>query len=161
MYRSPPHPSPVDGAFSRRSAAAWGGIINRVPEWVRARAYATLISFDHDTPVADLVFDSLLDEPVSSRSEVRTLRFQAQQAGDLSTTMRLVVGGCTLTADIEVEPVSRYRVEVHHHAGPTLSTSTDSTGHALVTGIQRGLVSIYLMPHGRATDVRRTAWVAL
>jgi hypothetical protein len=75
--------------------------------------------------------------------------------------MRIVVGPRHLTADIEVEPAMRYRVEVRHYSGPTLVTSTDPAGHAVVTGIQRGLVSIYLMPHGRIGDVRRTAWISL
>ena len=111
--------------------------------------------------MADLVFDSLLDGPAPSAGDIRTLRFRSQLVGDLSTTVRVVTGERTLTADVEVDPATRYRLEVHHYAGPTMVTSTDSTGHAIVTGIQRGLVSIYLMPHGRANDVRRTAWVTL
>jgi hypothetical protein len=132
-----------------------------VPEWVRERAHATLISFDHDTPVADLVFDSLLDDPTSPVSDIRTLRFLSTRLYDVEATVRVVRCGGTVSAVIDVDPPRRYRVEVRHHDGPSLITTTDIMGQAHVSGIPRGLISIYLMPHGSDNDVRRTAWITV
>ena len=85
----------------------------------------------------------------------------ATRACGVGATVRVVHSGRTVSAHIDVQPAQRYRIEVHHHDGPRLVTSTDVCGQAHVTGIPRGLVSIYLMPHGGNNDVRRTAWVTL
>jgi len=91
----------------------------------------------------------------------RTLRFQCDGDVDLGATVRVVQDGLTVSADVSVEPPRRYRVEIRHHDGPVRVAFSDAGGRAHLGGIQRGLVSIYLMPHGGADGIGRTAWVSL
>jgi len=125
---------------------------------VRQKALATLFLHDRETPVAELVYDSLLDEPQAGKPGERTLRFAATDG----TTVTLVV--CPrevgLEVMLQVEPQARYAVAIQRKAAQPLLLDTDSSGRARVPGVHGGLMSFRVVPvDGTPKDARQTAWV--
>lgn len=129
-----------------------------MPEEVRA---AALSAFDHLEPhsvVADVVFDSLLDEP-----EVRTRRLEfvhAQRRVDVKvheTEERL-------SLDICVTPPSHARVTIRAITPDQLiairaQTETDIKGQAVVADVAAGLLSVVVRPFEGDAPAVATAWL--
>lgn len=125
---------------------------------MRQKALATLFLHDRETPVADLVYDSLLDEPPTNQPSDRTLRFAAVDGSSL--TVRVTARETGLDVLLQVAPPGQYAIAVHRKTVRPLLLDTDSSGQARIPGVRGGLMSFrYLPAAGTPTDARRTAWV--
>lgn len=125
---------------------------------MRQKALATLFLHDRETPVADLVYDSLLDEPPTDQPGERTLRFAAVDGS--SVTVRVSPQKSGLDVQLQVAPPAQYAIAVHRKAMRPLLLDSDSSGHARIPGVRGGLMSFRFLPAGGTpTDARRTAWV--
>jgi hypothetical protein len=110
---------------------------------LRSVGYAAFGRHERDLDVLDVVFDSLVDAPGSSRDEIRTLRF----AGYGLTLDVDVRGRADLTIELRVSPVGPVVVEAR---------GADSDGPT-----QARLVSFLLRWPGTTQRPVRTAWIML
>jgi hypothetical protein len=110
---------------------------------LRSVGYAAFGRHERDLDVLDVVFDSLVDAPGSSRDEIRTLRF----AGYGLTLDVDVRGRADLTIELRVSPAGPVVVEAR---------GADSDGPT-----QARLVSFLLRWPGTTQRPVRTAWIML
>jgi hypothetical protein len=145
--------------------AVEGGPVGAVPEAVRDAARRAFDAGPLDTVVADLVFDSLIDEEISIDPHVavpidptqRRLHFGGEDGG-----ARLTVAddGDHVAVALQVLPPLAASVEVRQK-GPTFTVRTDDNG-VVRFDVRPGLVSLVISPV-RSMWLRplQTAWVRL
>jgi hypothetical protein len=109
-------------------------------------------------PVADLVFDSLMDaDSAPAPEDVRELRFSR---ADVTIDLRVLETPDVVHAELRLQPPSRATVEVRT-GGATMRAETDGQGRAEID-LPPGLVSVVLRPQpGETGRSLQTAWVRL
>lgn len=144
--------APVGGHGDTRG----GSVIDAIPDWVRSAARDAYAKREPGVAVADLVFDSVLDDPARPESEPRKLRF-ARAGTDVDVAV-IADDGPTIQLRILSARHPGTPVHVRHRHG-TVETATNDAGLATVSDVSHGPTSVLLTPPGR-TPVR-TAWVVL
>lgn len=134
-----------------------GGALNVVPESVRTAARRAFDARPVDMLVADLMFDSVLDQDRRAAADptVRTMRFGHRNGGaDIRVTDR----GAGRRISLEVLPAQRASAEVRC-SGSTFTVTTDDGGRAEFD-VPTGLFSLVLRPL-RSPQARplQTSWV--
>jgi len=123
---------------------------------VRERVRGLLEVTDQDTPVAELLSDSLLDE-VATDSDLRVVRF-ARPNGDTATVATSLRPGA-LAVEIEVAPPMRATICARYTDGSTLHATTDARGRATMPSMPSGLVTFYVVGDAPTHEAWRTAWL--
>ena len=133
-----------------------GGAVTEVPPWVRATALDLLLLQEPRATVADVVFDSLLDEP--GHSAVRTVRFRS--ADGRVVHVDVVTRATGLSMSVRVEPRQDCYVTLRGTTALALMSAVAAGGVLRMHDLPSGLMSLVFEP--ALFDVGptlRTAWL--
>lgn len=139
-------------------ATTEGAAINTVPPHVRDAAMRAFEARRPQAPVADLVYDSLVDgdRRAGADRDVRHLRFSTEAlAVDVDVTTR---ADGDLVVALRVVPPTRARVEVQGQDLPDVELGLD--GRGMLT-LAPSLVSFVIHATAPADTVTQTAWIRL
>jgi hypothetical protein len=132
-----------------------------VPDELRAAALAAFRQRSQDAIVADIVFDSLLDDAGVADQARRLLRFAVRDT--IAVEIDVLAADDTLDVTLRLSPARVALVHVTRPQGSEdVSARTDETGTVALTGVHAGIVSFVV---DRAPDstcpALQTAWVRL
>lgn len=151
--------SPADRALEEHVRAALAGA-DPVPDHVRAGAIAAFAARTLDAELAELAYDSLLDQQVTAgvRGDggPRLLTFSAPA---LTVEVEVVDRGRTRRVVGQLVPPASGRVEVRHRDG-VVATDADEIGRFAVGGVAPGPVRIRC-DLGSSRRPVETDWVTL
>ncbi|MGE5291374.1 MAG: hypothetical protein ACM3ML_30075 [Micromonosporaceae bacterium] len=106
-----------------------------------------------DTELAELVFDSLLDQDedalVRSAGEERLLSFET---GDLIIEVEVTGTGSSRRLMGQFVPPRQASIDIRHVGGDTTSVDTDELGRFTVPAVPAGLISIRYGTAGEAGE---------
>jgi hypothetical protein len=135
-----------------------GGIIADVPEHVRVRARALLSMPGQDLFVADVVYDSFLDEAGGAEKARRLVRFALNQTATVEVEVELSPRGVSM--EVRVEPKAPYRVTLLSVPELAVTYETDDDGVAGLSDVPAGLLSLRVDPNRDGLPLPfRTAWL--
>ena len=130
-----------------------------LPEWVRDSARSLLGLVDRNTPLADLTFDSLLDDADGADPAApRRLLFVSGTGVQIAVSLH--GSSPVLVAALEITPPRQYDIVVQQKSFPDVTAATDVNGVATIQGLNSGLTALHISPHGtNDQNGCRTAWV--
>ena len=112
-----------------------------------------------DLTVADVVYDSLLDEARGVDEPQRLLRFSLKDSAVVAVTVELRPRGVALT--VRVEPTGRYQITLLTQPELSLTYETDDDGVAVLGDLPSGLLSLRVDAKDRSSPQPfRTAWLS-
>ncbi|HEX2042902.1 MAG TPA: hypothetical protein VHF24_09730 [Acidimicrobiales bacterium] len=131
--------------------------LDPVPRRVVEAARASLSWHSIDAELADLVYDSVVDEElVGARGGgARQLTFQAP---DVTIELEVTPGSGRIVG--QLVPPTEADVEVRHPNG-TLTVRSDRLGHFRADGVPAGPVSVRCLSSGTAGRAAHTDWIVL
>lgn len=125
-----------------------------MPDKVRRAAYAAMRWREPAIPVADITFDSVMED--GGTLKPRRVRFEAP---DCVVEIVVTMQSGRMAWTLVLTPAHEYDLVIRRDGGRSRRVTTDAQGHALVTRAPQGIVSVLVLRSGSDTPVARTAWV--
>lgn len=131
--------------------------IDTVPDHVRNAAYDAVSRREVGIPVAEITFDSVMEEG-GTREPGRRIRFEAPEC---AVEIVVSVDSGRLAWAVTLTPPREYDLVLRKDRGQSRQVATDAQGRVHVPRAPRGILSVLVSAAGGQAPIARTAWVPL
>jgi hypothetical protein len=137
---------------------AIAGRADPVPQAAILAARSAIAWRTMDAELAELTYDSVLDDSVAAVRSGETTRLVTFEAGDAQIEIQVATAGDKRRLVGQVVPTRRGALEVHAGEAVRLETTVDALGRFAVEAVPAGPIRLLFRPDDGGADVR-TDWL--